>query len=143
MARRLPLPPDVARTTSTQHGWALEQELDEVLIRWFLDATLSEQTLTRMSETVQRFARRLAATGVGSFTDVTPAQARGFVMAPLPDGYGPEVHTKHARRTAVRVLYRTLRVLGYDVGDPSLDLALPPRGVRAARVDAGHRMGTG
>lgn len=133
MARRLPPPPDVARTTSTQHRWALEQELDEVLIRWFLDATLSEQTLARMSETVQRFANRLAATGVGSFRDVTPAQARGFVMAPLPDGFGPEVHTQHARRTAVRVLYRTLRVLGYDVGDPTLDLALPPRGVRVAR----------
>ncbi|GIG27012.1 hypothetical protein [Cellulomonas denverensis] len=41
--------------------------------------------------------------------------------------------TQHARRTVVRTLYKTLRRLDHPVGDPTLDLVLPPRGLRVAR----------
>lgn len=86
-----------------------------------------------MTETVTRYASRLASEGVTSFADATPRQAAGFVRAPLSDGSAPEVHTQHARRTALRVLYRALRATGHGLGDPTLDLVLPPRGLRVAR----------
>ncbi len=46
----------------------------------------------------------------------------------------------HARRTALRMLYRTLRARGWHDGDPTLDLSLPPRGVRAARPLTAHEV---
>ena len=131
MARRLP-PRSEADRIAAYHG-RIDEELSWVLLRWEVDATHSAQTLTRMTETVQRFVGRLHATAVGSFTAVTPEQAAAFVKAPSSDGRAPEVHTQHARRTALRVLFRTLRSLNVPVGDPTLDLVLPPRGQRVAR----------
>lgn len=131
MARRLPSPSEVARFAAYRGD--LDEELGCVLLRWEVSATHSVQTLVRMTETVQRFTSRLVAEGVGSFTAVRPEQAAAFVLAPLTDGRPPEIHTQHARRTAVRVLFRTLRALDVPVGDPTLDLVLPPRGYRVAR----------
>ncbi|MGY1713090.1 tyrosine-type recombinase/integrase [Geodermatophilus sp. SYSU D01106] len=89
--------------------------------------------MARVGETATRFAARLSATGVATFTAVTPTDAAGFVHARTRGGEEPELATRHARRTAVRMLYRTLRALGQPVGDPTLDLRLPPRGLLAAR----------
>jgi integrase/recombinase XerC len=111
----------------------MDDELDAVMLIWQVSDLHSEQTYLRMTETVNRFSARLAAQGISTFTTVTPEQAAGFVLAPLADGRTPEVHTQHARRTAVRTLYKTLRRVGYDVGDPTLDLVLAPRGLRVAR----------
>ena len=104
-----------------------------VVAAWADAGAHSEQTLARMGETTRRFARRLQAQGVASFSDVSPGHARGFVHAPVAGGTAPEIATQHARRTAIRTLYRTLRLLGYPVADPTLDLALPPRGLTVAR----------
>ena len=104
-----------------------------VVAAWAAAGAHSEQTLARMGETTHRFARRLRAQGVASFCDVTPAHAQGFIHAPIAGGTAPEIATQHARRTAIRTLYRTLRLLGYPVTDPTLDLALPPRGLTVAR----------
>ena len=104
-----------------------------VLGRWTESNALTEQTLARMGETVTRYTRRLHAQGVTRLADVTPADAAGFVSSALPSGAAPELATRHARRTAVRMFYRSLRGLGFPAGDPTLDLALPPRGVLAAR----------
>ena len=131
MARRLPSPSEAARLAA--YDGDLDEELGWVLLRWEVSATHSTQTLVRMTETVQRFTRRLSATGIRSFTRVTPGHAAAFVRAPLPDGSLPEIHTQHARRTALRVLFRTLRALDVPLGDPTLDLVLPPRGSRVAR----------
>jgi integrase/recombinase XerC len=111
----------------------LARELSSVTTRWLADGAHTEQTLVRMSETVHRFAARLQAAGVGSFAAVTPDTARGFVTALTGDGRTPELATMHARRTALRTLYRTLRALGLCAGDPSLDLGLAPRGLLVAR----------
>jgi len=131
MARRLTPLSQAAR--AADYSGRLTEELDWVLLRWELSSTHSPQTLVRMTETVQRFTTRLARTGVRSFTAVTPAHAADFVLAPLTGGQPPEVHTQHARRTSLRVLYRTLRSLDVPVGDPTLDLVLAPRGCRVAR----------
>jgi integrase/recombinase XerC len=96
-------------------------------------AALSDQTSLRMVETVRRFARRLEAAGVDSFAEATPAHAGAFIDAPRPGGKSPELATRHARRTALRALYRALRALGLSEGDPTLDHWLPPRGNLAAR----------
>lgn len=137
MARRLPPTQDsdvVALTRIVQRPrLGLDQELTMVAGRWLADGAHTEQTLARMSETVHRFAARLQAAGVGSFAAVTPDTARGFVTARTGEGKRPELATMHARRTALRTLYRTLRALGTCSGDPSLDLALAPRGLLVAR----------
>ena len=135
MARRLPDTPAGPRTRPqprlTPPG--LVTELDAVTARWAVDGAHSEQTLARMTETARRFAARLQAVGASSFAEVTPLQARGFVTAVTGSGTAPEVATQHARRTAVRTLYRTLRTLGQAFGDPTLDVTLPARGLLTAR----------
>lgn len=137
MARRI-TSTTTARTTAPT--LELDQERTLVSSWWARERTHSEQSTVRMGETITRFASRLAAVGIDSFTQVSPDLAAGFVLAPLPDGSTPEVHTQHARRTALRVLYRTLRAAGYPVGDPTLDLALPPRGLRVARPLTGDEV---
>lgn len=57
----------------------------------------------------------------------------GVVDATTRAGQRPELTTRHARRTALRMLFRTLREMGYDIGDPSLDLRLPTRSDTSAR----------
>lgn len=112
---------------------ALTSAIELVQAQWASTAALSEQTQLRMSETVSRFARRLAGQGTSSFAAATPRQAEQFVRAATGSGSAPELATMHARRTALRALYRSLRALGLAEGDPTLDLRLPPRGELAAR----------
>ena len=144
MARRLPAPhptghgPSTSRragppTDPTGGTEDLQAVHQRVTAAWVGAGAHSEQTLTRMWETTQRFARRLQAEGVASFDEVRLHHARGFVHAPVAGGGKPEIATQHARRTAIRTFYRTLRSLGYPFPDPTLDLALPPRGLTAAR----------
>lgn len=111
----------------------IPQALLLVQSRWRTDGLHTEQTIARMSETTNRFAGRLLATGATSFAGVTYGEVASFVGARTRAGTEPELATQHARRTAVRTLYKTLRLLGVSVGDPSLDLWLPPRGLLAAR----------
>jgi site-specific recombinase XerC len=138
MPHRLP-----ARSQSTHHALASSarrwQELPpaegfaRVLTCWETSRVHTEQTLARMSETVGRFIARLNAQGVTGLGEVTQRHVAGFVAAPTTDGSAPELATQHARRTSVRTFYRTLRELGVQAGDPTMDLRLPPRGVLAAR----------
>jgi integrase/recombinase XerC len=95
--------------------------------------THTDGTLARLTETTAAFARRLHAQGIGSFTQVTAADAAAFVGARTRQGAAPELATRHARRTALRTLFRTLRALGLHTSDPTLDLVLPPRGLLVAR----------
>jgi integrase/recombinase XerC len=66
-------------------------------------------------------------------TEITSRDCRAFITAHTTTGQPPEVSTMHARRTALRMLFRTLRDLGYPVGDPTLDLTLPARSTTTAR----------
>lgn len=67
--------------------------------------------------------------GIRHVTAVTPALAEAFVLAPTASGERPTVSTMHARRGALRLLFRLARTEGLDAGDATLDLRLPPRSV--------------
>ena len=100
---------------------------------WSASGEFTEQTLLRSGETVARFASRLTAQGVTDVTHITAEHCDGFIHARGRGGLVPELSTMHARRTALRMMFRILRDAGYPVGDPTLDIYLPSRTSRAAR----------
>jgi integrase/recombinase XerC len=108
-------------------------ELRVVLWAWLHDPALEPATVARMGTLAARFAQRLVSQQVRSLLDADPGACAAFVHARTRRGDLPSVHTRHLRRTTLRTLYRTLRHLGVDCGDPTLDLALPPKSMRAAR----------
>jgi len=97
-------------------------------------SVLSDQSLRRLEPLLERFrqfAERSA--GAGALAVVTPDVVERFVHARTTRGRtAPSPATMHARRSAVRLLFRTGRRLGLCVSDPTLDVVLPPRsGLRA------------
>lgn len=100
---------------------------------WGAGDVFTEQTRLRSSETIERFTRRAARQGARVVADLTAAMCLSFVMAPTEAARPPEITTQHARRTALRMFFRTLRELGLADGDPTLDLTLPARTSTAAR----------
>lgn len=70
---------------------------------------------------------------VGTIDAATPAIAGAFVTAAGPGGNAPTIALMHLRRTALRLLFRSARSGGVDVGDPTLDLVLPPRSPLSTR----------
>lgn len=100
---------------------------------WHADPALAEATAARMGELAARYAQRLAASGRASLGEADAGDARGFVWAPTRRGHPPSPHTLHLRRTALRAVYRTLRHLTDATGDPSAEVALPPKTTRTAR----------
>lgn len=120
-------------TTGPSTGAAMPEIVAVVVDHWAMSAEFSEQTLARCGEIVTRFARRLDAQGVRVPEQVTAEHCRGFVEATTLKGQPPELTTRHTRRTTLRMLFRAWRQLGYDVGDPTLDLQLPVRSATTAR----------
>lgn len=114
-------------------GRGLKDDVETALAAWRTSGEFTDQTLLRSRELVTRFVRRLGAEGVSSVSQITPRHCRGFIEAPTREGRAPELATMHARRVALRMLFRTLRELGAPVHDPTIDLALPPRTSRPAR----------
>lgn len=128
-----PTPQSESDTSTDVSTCDLETQVRQVLAVWATSCEHSEQTRIRMSETIQRFGAWAAACGVGSLSVVSEGDARGFITAPTRHAAEPELATQHARRTALRTLYRTARSLDLAQGDPTLDVVLPPRGCLAAR----------
>lgn len=114
-------------------GEAISETVAAAVGRWAASGEFTEQTLARCGETVTRFARRVEAQGVTRPAEITLEHCRGFVEATTTKGQAPELTTRHARRTALRMLFRTLRELGHPVADPTVDLHLPPRSATTAR----------
>lgn len=108
-------------------------EIEVVVDAWETAPEYTEQTRARMTETARRFGARMQTLGIPSLRAVLPEHATSFVQATTLRERPPELTTQHARRTCVRLLYRTARHLGMTDSDPTLDLRLPPRGARAAR----------
>ena len=104
--------------------------VEEVAGLLFDAPNLSAQSEDRLGSTLIRFASFTErGFGVTNLDDLTPDVVRAFVSAP-PSGGGahpPSLSTMHFRRSAVRLLFREARRAGLADGDPTLDLALPPR----------------
>lgn len=110
---------------------SLRSLVERVVGAWLDDFDLSEQSIRRIVEVSERFVTFIEGVGeVGTSIEVSPDHCERFVKALLPSDSGsrsPAVATMHLRRATLRLLFRTARDLGLYEGDPTLDLALPPR----------------
>lgn len=97
------------------------------------EGVLAPQSLLRFVELIEQFGLHLERRRVESLLGVTPAVAADFVESPCAAGDSTS-SVRHFRRTAVRMLFRVARDLGLADGDPTLDLALPPRQRGALRA---------
>ena len=89
---------------------------------------LSEQSFDRLVELMRRFADFVVhGHGARGLAEITQDLAVEFVFAPTIGGTAVSTSVMHWRRSAIRLLFRTARQLGLVEGDPTLDLALPPR----------------
>jgi site-specific recombinase XerC len=98
---------------------------------------LTDQSTHRMTELLVRFTifldRGLRLRSVDHISKVHAAQ---FIHASVSAPGGsqpPAVATMHLRRSALRLYFQTLRQLGLLDGDPTMDIALPPRSCLAVR----------
>lgn len=119
--------------TSTADNTTVVELIDDVVESWRADADLTAQTSQRMGEIAARFARRLHTTGITRIDDVDEETCQSFIDAPTRTGSHPTDATRHFRRVTLRALFRTAREFGYPVGDPTLDIELPPRSERSTR----------
>lgn len=95
---------------------------------------VSTAQAARVGLILERFAA-FASKGFGVETvdAVTPTVAGAFVRAAGPGFKDPTAALMHLRRTALRLLFRSARNDGIDVGDPTLDLELPARSPLSTR----------
>src|SRR5438132_291028 len=92
---------------------------------------LTDQSTHRMTELLVRFTIFLdKGLGLGSVEQISADHVSQFIRASISTPAGrqpPSVATMHLRRSALRLYFRTLRQLGVAVGDPTIDITLPPR----------------
>ena len=119
-----------ARSTSL----TIRQAVDLARLDWSSEGDpRSPQSVERMGEIAERFARRLASLGIVHIAEVHAGHCESFIEAPSRTGSAPSNSTSRMRRSTLRALFRSLRRCGHDVGDPTLDLELDPRGPDATR----------
>jgi len=112
---------------------SLDRDQHAVLARLADSGTLSDQSLPRIAELIERFcAFSERAFDVAALAEVTPVQAEAFVHAPMPAGEA-SVATMHLRRSALRLLFRLARELDLADSDPTIDLTLPARSSKRIR----------
>jgi site-specific recombinase XerD len=111
----------------------LAQQIAAAVAHWHQCGEFTPQTLQRSSEVIDRFGRRLAAQGVLDLQEVTAKHCAEFITARTAEAASPGESTQHFRRTVVRMAFRALRAEGEPLGDPTLDVHLPPRSGRRAR----------
>jgi len=113
-----------ARTDATAQRLLAQLESDE---------TLSDQSRAKLTDLGARFLRFVESSGWAlDLAAVDASTVEAFVSAPTSAG-DPSVATMHLRRSAVRMVFRVARDLGFVVCDPSLDLVLPARSPLATR----------
>lgn len=107
----------------------VDRAISELMHDWVSDAQAARVAL------ILRGFARFCETGhdVSDLTEVTAAVGAAFIWAPCPGGESPSVSLMHLRRTSLRLLFRSARHFGEAVGDPTLDLPLPPRAQLATR----------
>jgi integrase/recombinase XerC len=94
-----------------------------MLTEWV--STAQAERVATILDGFTRFCER--GHGVTDLAEVNPAIATAFIDAPAPGGAPPSGSLVHLRRSALRLLFRSARHLGQAVGDPTLDIRLPPR----------------
>lgn len=119
--------------TATEQTLLLDLGCREILTAWASSQEFTGQTRTRASETLTRFVARAEKLGIETWQEVTPGICAGFITAHTRAGKPAELATQHARRTVLRMAFRTLRSLGHPLGDATLDVGLPARTTRQAR----------
>jgi len=112
-------------------------DLDDAVAACFValeSGWTSPNQARRVLHIVDRFASfaRLGF-GVDGLADVSPLIAERFIAAPSAEAAVPSVALQHLRRSALRLLFRAARHQGVDVGDPTLDVRLPPRSPLSTR----------
>lgn len=112
----------------------LDIEVDAVVAELVTSQVLSEQSLRRITPLLERFCWFATAADSTCLAEITPAVAERFVRARTSkQRAAPSAATMHARRSAVRLLFRIGRQLGLCDWDPTADLELPPRSGSQAR----------
>jgi len=99
---------------------------------------LADQTTQRMAEILARFTIYVEkGHGLRSVKEIAEEHVEGFVFASViaraDRSRRPSVATMHLRRSALRLYFRMLREMKLFVGDPTVDLGLPPRSCLAVR----------
>jgi integrase/recombinase XerC len=125
----------------------LRAALDQVAAELRGQRKLSVESEPRVLGLFDRFGAFVGrAFGVASLANVSGEHVEAFVRASTGAGRVPSVATMRLRRSALRLLFRTARELGFVEGDPTVDLVLPSRTNEAARpltdaeVDACRRV---
>jgi integrase family protein with SAM-like domain len=89
---------------------------------------LTPQSERRLGHVIRQFQSFVeSGLGLPDLDSVKPEHVSQFLRARQPEGDAPSTATLHLRRSALRLLYGTARRLELANGDPTLDLALPPR----------------
>lgn len=108
-------------------------DIVELAAGHFARTSTSTSTAQRTAESWREFAAFCAASGAHTLLEITPAVAEAYMAAYTSAELPPSASTVSGRRTRVRLLFNTLRMLGLDVGDPTLDSGVPPRDALGAR----------
>lgn len=101
------------------------RELVDAALRY--DTTRRAATRTVLSTEVGRFWRYLGHCGIDAIHAISPGITHDFVHGAARSGtrWGePAGSTQRNRRAAVRYIFEVLRGVGFDVGDPTLDLTV-------------------
>jgi integrase/recombinase XerC len=97
--------------------------------RWTSDSQV--RRILRLAERFEVFCTE--AFGISSLEAVDPAIVQAFVGAADSGGCPAGASLQRARRSAIRLLFRSARQLGLTVSDPTVDVALPPLSSLRAR----------
>jgi site-specific recombinase XerC len=99
------------------------------VVWWALahDANLEPSTVERVGAVITRFAARHRALGRARLADIDRQDAVGFLWARTRRGHDPAIATVHLRRTALRLLARTLVQLGEPLADPTAGVGVPAK----------------
>ncbi len=131
MVRDLPGAP-IARQ-DLRGAYVAACQLDTVhqarVVWWALryDAALEASTAERIGPTIARFAARQRTLGRARLAEATADDVVGFLWGRTARGVDPAIATVHLRRTALRILIRTLEALGEQLPDPTAGIVLPAR----------------
>ncbi|MFN8018959.1 MAG: hypothetical protein U0P45_12670 [Acidimicrobiales bacterium] len=90
--------------------------------RWTSDSQV--RRILQLGERFEVFCRE--GFGVSDLEQVDPAMVRAFIGAADPDGHPAGASLQRARRSAVRLLFRSARRIGAAATDPAVDVSLPP-----------------